>query len=104
MDVFYFIECGKLKYAHNIINTYSGFQWATFLGSEKADSVIIHFLELMTIMGIYAQIKTDNAPVYASRKMKLFSYYNITYIAGIPHNPIGQAVIKIKSNSKGYVK
>ncbi|KAL6035037.1 hypothetical protein STEG23_037457 [Scotinomys teguina] len=72
MDVFHFAEFGKLKYVHHTIDTYSGFQWATALSSEKADSVITHLLEIMAIMGIPAQIKTDNAPAYVSGKMKQF--------------------------------
>ncbi|KAL6038422.1 hypothetical protein STEG23_016128, partial [Scotinomys teguina] len=95
MDVFHFAEFGKLKYVHHTIDTYSGFQWATALSSEKADSVITHLLEVMAIMGIPAQIKTDNAPAYVSGKMKqFFAYYNIKHITGIPHNPTGQAVIE----------
>ncbi|KAL6037706.1 hypothetical protein STEG23_029167, partial [Scotinomys teguina] len=95
MDVFHFAEFGKLKYVHHTIDTYSGFQWATALSSEKADSVITHLLEVMAIMGIPAQIKTDNAPAYVSGKMKqFFAYYNIKHITGIPHNPTGQAIIE----------
>ncbi|KAL6031325.1 hypothetical protein STEG23_000678 [Scotinomys teguina] len=83
MDVFHFAEFGKLKYVHHSIDTYSGFQWATALSSEKADSVITHLLEVMAIMGIPAQIKTDNAPAYVSGKMKqFFAYYNIKHITG----------------------
>ncbi|KAL6067262.1 hypothetical protein STEG23_006100 [Scotinomys teguina] len=83
MDVFHFAEFGKLKYVHHTIDTYSGFQWATALSSEKADSVITHLLEVMAIMGIPAQIKTDNAPAYVSGKMKqFFAYYNIKHITG----------------------
>jgi hypothetical protein len=44
------------------IYTYLGFQRATALSSEKADCVITHLLEIMAIMVIHAQIKTDNAP------------------------------------------
>jgi len=40
MNVFHFTEFGKLKYVHHTTDTYSGFQWATALVSEKADSVI----------------------------------------------------------------
>ena len=78
---------------YHTIDTYSGFQWATALNSEKADSVIRNLLEVMTIMGIPAQIMTDNGPAYDSRKMKCFAYYNIKYITGIPNNPTGRAVI-----------
>jgi hypothetical protein len=46
MDMFHFIEFGKLKYVHHTIDTYPGFQWATAF----VDSVIIHLLEIMAIM------------------------------------------------------
>jgi hypothetical protein len=52
MDVFNFTEFGNLKYVHHTIDT--GFQWATALSSEKADSVITYLLEVMAIMGIPA--------------------------------------------------
>ncbi|KAL6032385.1 hypothetical protein STEG23_008139, partial [Scotinomys teguina] len=85
MDVFHFAEFGKLKYVQHTIDTCSGFQWATALSSEKADSVIMHLLEVMAIMGIPAQIKTDNAPAYVSGKMKqFFAYYNIKHITESP--------------------
>ena len=72
MDVFHFVEFGKLKYAYHTIDTYLGFQWEAALHSEKADSVITNLLEVTAIMGIPAQIKTDNAPAYVSKKMKQF--------------------------------
>lgn len=40
-------------------DTYSGFQWATALSSEKAESVITRLLE---VMANKVQIKTDNGP------------------------------------------
>ncbi|KAL6031936.1 hypothetical protein STEG23_004786 [Scotinomys teguina] len=81
MDVFHFMEFGRLKYVHHTIDTYSGFQWATPMSSEKADSVITHLLEVMAIMGIPVQIKTDNAPAYVSNKMRqFFVYYNIRHV------------------------
>jgi transposase InsO family protein len=60
-----------------------------------ADCVIPHLLEIMAIMGILAQIKTNNAPEYVSNKIEqFFAYYNIKHVTGIPHNPTGQAVIE----------
>ena len=59
---------------HHTIDTYSGFQWATALTSEKADSVITHLLEVIAFMEIPVQIKTDNAPAYVSNKMKQSLY------------------------------
>jgi hypothetical protein len=42
--VFQFAEFGKLTYVQNIIDfgSYSGFQWASALSSEKADFVITY--------------------------------------------------------------
>ncbi|MEJ1274732.1 amelotin [Cricetulus griseus] len=95
MDVFHLTEFGNLKYVHHTIDTFSGFQWATALNSEKADSVITHLLEVMAVMDIPAQIKTDNAPAYVSTKMEqFFKYYNIKHCTGIPHNPTGQALVE----------
>ena len=72
MDVFHFTEFGKLKYVHHTTDTYSGSQQETALSSEKADSVTMHLLEVMTTIGIPAQIKTDNGSAYVSKKMKPF--------------------------------
>ena len=56
---------------------------------------IIHLLEVMTIMSIPKQIKTDNGPAYVSKTMKqLFTYYSIKHITDILQDPTGQAVIE----------
>ena len=47
INVFHFTEFGKLKHVHHTIDTYSGFQWATALSSESADSVITYLLEVI---------------------------------------------------------
>ena len=104
MDVFHFAEFGKLKYIQHTIDTYSGFQWATALSSEKADSVITHLLEVIAIMGIPTQIMMDNGPAYISRKMKWFiAYYNIKHVAGIPYNPTCQAAIERSNRTIKYM-
>ena len=72
MNVFHFTEFGNLKYVHHTIDTYSSFQWATALSSEKTDSVIMHLLVAMAKMGIPAQIKADNGPPSIFKKMKQF--------------------------------
>ena len=59
MNMFYFVESEKLKYVQHTIDTYSGFQWASALSSEKADIVIVHLLDILTIVDIPAEIKTD---------------------------------------------
>lgn len=68
--MFCFVEFGKLKYVYHTIDTYFGFQQATALSYEKVDLIIIHFLEVMAIIGILVQVKTDNAPANISKKMK----------------------------------
>lgn len=55
MDVFHLREFVKLKYVHPTTDTYSGFQWATTLASEKVVSVITHLLEER----IHKEIKMD---------------------------------------------
>lgn len=52
--------------------TYSGFQWAIALSSERADLVTTQLLEVMDILGIPVQFKTENALAYVSNKMKDF--------------------------------
>lgn len=79
MDVFHFVEFGRLKFAHHTIDMYLGLQWATALSSEKADSVISHLLEVMAIVKIPVQVKIDHA----------LAYNNIKHMMGKPHNPIG---------------
>ena len=66
----HFLEFGKLKYVHYAINTYSSFQKATIFNLEKGDSIITHLLEVIIIMCIPAQVKTDNAPAYVSKKLE----------------------------------
>ncbi|KAL6091523.1 hypothetical protein STEG23_015555, partial [Scotinomys teguina] len=36
------------------------------VSSEKADSVMMHLLEVMAIMDIPTEMKTDNTPAYVS--------------------------------------
>lgn len=52
--MFHFAEFGKLKCVHHIIGTYSGFQWATALSSEKDDSIVPDLLEVMALMFLYS--------------------------------------------------
>ena len=54
MDVFIIAEFGNVKYILSTIDTFSWFQWATYLKSEKADSIITHLLEVMAIW-VYLQ-------------------------------------------------
>lgn len=54
---------------------YSGIQWTSALSSEKADSLIIHSLEAMSILRIHLQIKADNVPSYVPCTMQQFLKY-----------------------------
>ena len=88
MDMFHFVEFGKLKHVHHTINVYSGFQWATTLSSEMADLVIIHLLVVTAIMSIPAYVNIDNSLVQVAQKIKqIFSYQIIKYNTGKPYNP-----------------
>ena len=68
MYVFHLVEFGKLKYVHHTIDIYSSFQWSTALSLEKVASVITHLLDVMAIMGIPTQIKTEMVQHMSLRK------------------------------------
>ena len=51
MDVFHFFFFCKVKICTSYNRHVSGFQWATALSSEKAESVITHLLEVMAVVG-----------------------------------------------------
>lgn len=70
MAVFHFVEFWTLKYVHNI-DIYSGCQWVTALTSEEANSIFI-LIRSYGHHGLFVEIKTDNAPVYISSKIKQF--------------------------------
>lgn len=57
--------------------------------------IITHLLETVAVMGIPAQIKTDNAPAYVSSKMQpFFARYNLKHVTGMPYTPTGQSIIE----------
>ena len=74
MDMFHFVEFGKLKYVQHTIDTYSGFWREIVLSFEKADLVTTDLLYFMAIIDISAQIKMDNVPPYVSKIMKQLFY------------------------------
>ena len=45
------------------------------LSSEKADSVVMHLLQVMAIMEIAIQIKNDNILAYFPRNLKPFLHF-----------------------------
>ena len=97
MDVGNFVEFTKLRYVQHTTDIYSDFKRATALNMEKAASIIIHFLEVMAIMGIPLQIKTNNALSHVSKKKNFFACSNLKHITDIPHDPTSQVVVE-KSN------
>ena len=50
MVAFRIVAFGKLKYICHTIYTHLGFQWEIALSSEKADFVIAHLLEDLTVV------------------------------------------------------
>ncbi|NWY43735.1 POK19 protein, partial [Sylvia atricapilla] len=56
---------------------------------------IKHFLLAFSTLGVPKEIKTDNGPAYASRKLKdFFNQWGVRHKRGIPSNPTGQAIIE----------
>lgn len=60
MDVTHVAAFGRSSYVHVTIDTYSKFLWATALPRECTQHVIQHLFETFAIMGVPANLKTDN--------------------------------------------
>ncbi|NWV24477.1 POK19 protein, partial [Origma solitaria] len=57
--------------------------------------VIKHFLLAFSTLGVPAEIKTDNGPVYISNRLQeFFSLWGIKHTTGIPHSPTGQSIVE----------
>ena len=95
MDVTHIPEFGKLKYVHVIIDTFSGFIYASLQTGETTKHVISHMLTALTVLGCPQQLKTDNGPGYTSSTFAQFcKRLNIQHIKGIPYNPQGQGIVE----------
>jgi transposase InsO family protein len=95
MDVTHISSFGQQCYVHVVIDTYSGFVFASPRSQEATCHVIDHCLAVFVVMGKLLHIKTDNGPGYASTAFKAFcSSYQILHTTGIPYNPQGQAVVE----------
>lgn len=95
MDVTHFNEFGNLKYVHVIIDTYSGFIFATLQTGEAAKHIIAHMLSAFSVLGYPQQLKTDNGPGYTSTSFAQFcKSLNILHTTGIPYNPQGQGIVE----------
>jgi transposase InsO family protein len=95
MDVTHIPCFGRQRYVHVVIDTYSGFVFASPRSEEATFHVINHCLAAFAVMGKPFHIKTDNGPGYTSTAFKAFcSSYKILYTTVIPYNPQGQAIVK----------
>jgi transposase InsO family protein len=95
MDVTHIPSFGRQRYVHIVIDTYSGFVFASPRSGEAMRHVINHCLATFAVMDKPLHIKTDNRPGYTSTAFKAFcSFYKIPYITGIPYNPQGQAIVE----------
>lgn len=79
---------------HCTIYTYSGFQWVTAFSSENVNSVIMHLLDIMAIMGNSVKLKLIMLQHMSLVKWNIFAYYNIKHIIGILHNSTGWAILE----------
>lgn len=95
MDVTHVPEFGKLSFVHLSIDTFSGYIFASSHSGEKFKDVRAHCLAAFASLGIPKEFKTDNAPVYTSKKFASFlSHFNILHKTGIPYNPQGQSIVE----------
>lgn len=76
-------------------DTFSGAVFVLAHAGESTKETIRHFLLLFATLGVPKDIKTDNGPAYTSHKLKdFFNQWGVKHNMGIPHSPIGQAVIE----------
>jgi transposase InsO family protein len=92
---YYIPSFGQQRYVHIVIDTYSGFVFASPRSGEATCHVIDHCLATFAVMGKLLHIKADNGPGYTSTAFKAFcSSYQILHTTGIPYNPQGQAIVQ----------
>jgi transposase InsO family protein len=86
---------GRQCYVHAVIDTYSGFVFASPRSGEATRHVIDHCLATFAVTGKPLHIKTDNGSDYTSTAFKAFCpSYKILHTTGIPYNPQGQAIME----------
>lgn len=62
---------------------------------EKAVYTKQPLVQAFSLLEIPREIKTDNGPVYASKEfLEFVQQWGVQHKTGIPHSPIGQAVIE----------
>jgi transposase InsO family protein len=95
MDVTHIPSFGQQHYVHVVIDTYSGFVFASPRLGEATCHVIDHSLAAFAVMGNPLHTNTDNGPGYTSTAFRAFcSSYKILHTTGIPCNPQGQAIVE----------
>lgn len=95
MDVTHVLSFGKLKYVHVIVDTYSGFLYASAQTGEATKQIISHLVFAFLVMGQPKVLNTDNGPGYTSQKFKQFcAQLKIKHCTGIPYNPQGQGIVE----------
>jgi transposase InsO family protein len=91
MDITHIPSFGRQSYVHVVIDTYSGFVFASPRSGEATRHVIDHCLATFEVMAKPCHIKTDNGPGYTSTTFKAFcSSYQILYSTDLSYNPQGQ--------------
>jgi hypothetical protein len=95
MDVTHIPSFGRQHYIHVVIDTYSGFVFASPRSEEATCHLIDHCLTAFVVTGKLLHIKTGNGPGYTFTAFKTFcSSYQILHTIGIPYNPQGQALVE----------
>ncbi|KFQ06739.1 hypothetical protein N329_01654, partial [Haliaeetus albicilla] len=83
-DVTHVPAFGKLCYVHVSVDTYSLMVWATALAGETSRHLQTHLRQAFAVMGVPAQIETDNGPCFiAQRTQEFFQQWGVTHITGI---------------------
>ncbi|KFO97197.1 hypothetical protein N300_04201, partial [Calypte anna] len=95
MAVTHVQQFGCLKYVHVVIDTFSMVIWASAQIGEATKHVMRHLYVSFAVLGVPQSIKTDNGPAYSSAHFRQFcGQWGIRHVAGIPHNPTGQAIVE----------
>jgi hypothetical protein len=72
MDVTHIPSFGWQHYVHVVINTYTGFVFASPRSGEATWYFIYHCLASFAVIGKPLHIKTDNGPGYTSTAFRAF--------------------------------
>lgn len=86
----FILQFGKLKYIRHTVDSYSGFQRTSALGSEKADAASM-FTRNNARLRMLCRLKLIMHPHVSSEMQQFSRYYNIKHVRDILYNPTGQA-------------